>query len=146
MGKQRVAAIAALALMVVLGGCGGSGGSDSGAKPATDAEWGTQAQPTANRLVNTYEQLDEQLNSGEGMAPLQERCKALADAAREGLELPPLPSGGDGQTHLTAGLNKIIEGAEKCSTGTADDLLDAATVIEAGFDELRSNVGALDLS
>lgn len=133
-----------LVVAVVAAGCGGGGSGSTGT--ATDAEWGVAAQPTANRIVNTYEQLGEQLASGEGLGPIQERCEALADAARDGLALPPLPSGGEAQAHLTSGLNMLVEGAETCSTGTAADLLVAADQLEAGFDELQANVGAFDLS
>ena len=86
--------IAVSVAALVISGCGGSDSEDSSSVslPSTDAEWGVEAKPVANRLENTIDQLADQFFTGEGFPAIQEKCLAVADAARDGLSLPPIPS------------------------------------------------------
>jgi hypothetical protein len=142
--RNRTRAASVALLIVGLTACS-SGGSASTTGPKTDAEWGRQAQPVANRILASYNAIDDQVNAGEGMKPIQQKCRQLNDAVTAARRLPPLPSGSEATHHFKSGLSKISKGAVACANGTADDLVHSITQVEAGFEEIRTGVGAFDL-
>lgn len=136
---RKATSTTAVLILAALSGCGSGGPSG----PSTDAEWAVQAKPSITKLENAMTALEESWFGEGGNADSHKYCQDVADAALEVLELPPLPSGGDAQEHLTEGLNTMVSEAEECVAN--DYPFQFWETLKHARDEIAYNVGAWEL-